>query len=164
MPRAVDERQRRERDEVRAGALREGVDGEPSHSEAVHFFRGAVASASTTEVCVARKRARSPVSRRSRRHACRALCHAFVGVSAACRARFCCVLHPLGFLPLSARDGPRFAAGFARCRCGLPSLSFCSFRERMRRFAAGCTGQIGKFRVKSGKTGFQIERFRNPKF
>ena len=37
VPRAVDERQRRERDEVRAGALREGVDGEPSHSEAVHF-------------------------------------------------------------------------------------------------------------------------------
>ena len=37
MPSAVDERQRRERDEVRAGALREGVDGEPSHSEAVHF-------------------------------------------------------------------------------------------------------------------------------
>ena len=37
VPRAVDERQRRERDEVRAGALREGVDGESSHSEAVHF-------------------------------------------------------------------------------------------------------------------------------
>ena len=37
VPRAVDERQRRERDEVRAGALRKGVDGEPFHSEAVHF-------------------------------------------------------------------------------------------------------------------------------
>ena len=37
VPRAVDERQRRERDEVRAGAFGEGVDGEPSHSEAVHF-------------------------------------------------------------------------------------------------------------------------------
>ena len=37
VPRAVDERQRRERDEVRAGALREGVDGEASNSEAVHF-------------------------------------------------------------------------------------------------------------------------------
>ena len=37
VPRAVDERQRRERDEVRAGAFGEGVDGESSHSEAVHF-------------------------------------------------------------------------------------------------------------------------------
>ena len=37
VPRAVDERQRRERDEVRAGAFGEGVDGEPSDSEAVHF-------------------------------------------------------------------------------------------------------------------------------
>ena len=54
-----------------------------------------LASAPTTEVCVARKRARGPESRRSRRHACRALCHAFVGVSAACRARFCCVLAPV---------------------------------------------------------------------
>ena len=26
------------------------------------------------------------------------------------------------FLPLSARDGPRFAAGFARRGCGLPSF------------------------------------------
>ena len=37
VPRAVDERQRRQRDEVRAGAFGECVDGEPSHSEAVHF-------------------------------------------------------------------------------------------------------------------------------
>ena len=37
VPRAVDERQRRERDEVRAGAFGEGVDGEPSQGEAVHF-------------------------------------------------------------------------------------------------------------------------------
>ena len=37
VPRAVDERQRGERDEVRAGAFGEGVDGEPSDSEAVHF-------------------------------------------------------------------------------------------------------------------------------
>ena len=37
VPRAVDERQRRERDEVRAGAFGEGVDGELSQAEAVHF-------------------------------------------------------------------------------------------------------------------------------
>ena len=98
-----------------------------------------LASASTTEVCVARKRARGPESRRSRMYASRTLRHAFVGVSAACRGRFCCVLHPIGFLPLSARDGPRFAAGFARCGYGLPRLGFCEFRAQKRRFAAGCT-------------------------
>ena len=104
-----------------------------------------LASASTTEVCVARKRARGPKWQRSRRHACRALRHAFVGVSAACRARFCCVLAARGFLPFTARDGPRFAAGFARRGCGLPNLSFCEFRVRIQRFAAGCTCQIVKF-------------------
>ena len=98
-----------------------------------------LASASTTEVCVARKRARGPESRRSRRHACRALRHAFVGVSAACRGRFCCVLAPRGFLPLSARDGPRFAAGFARRGCGLPTLGFCEFQTRKQVFYPGCT-------------------------
>ena len=83
-----------------------------------------------TEVCVARERARGLESRRSRRHASRALRHAFVGVSAACRGRFCCVLAPIGFLPFAARDGPRFAAGFARRGCGLPSLGFCEFRTQ----------------------------------
>ena len=48
VPRAVDERQRGERDEVRAGAFGEGVDGESSHSEAVHFRDAVLASASTT--------------------------------------------------------------------------------------------------------------------
>ena len=91
------------------------------------------------------KESARPASRRSRKEACRALCHAFVGVSAACRARFCCVLAARGFLPFTARDGPRFAAGFARRGCGLPNLSFCEFRVRIQRFAAGCTGQIGKF-------------------
>ena len=149
MPRAVDERQRRERDEVRAGALREGVDGEPSQAEAVHFVSS---------------RAARPESRRSRRHACRALCHAFVGVGAACRARFCCLLPPGGFLPLSARDGARFAAGFARRCCGLPSLSFCEFQVRLQRFDSGRTVKSGNSRAKSRKTGFPIERFTNPKF
>ena len=104
-----------------------------------------LASAPTTEVCVARKRARGPESRRLRRHACRALCHALVGLSAACRARVSCALHPIGFLPFPARDGARFAAGFANRGCGLPRLGFCEFRVRIERFAAGCTGQIGKF-------------------
>ena len=123
-----------------------------------------LASAPTTEVCVAQKRARGLESRRSRRHASRALRHAFVGVSAACRARFCCVLAPIGFLPLSARDGARFAAGFAKRSGGLPSLFFLQFRVRIRRFAAGYTS-IGKIHgSNSSKTGFQIERFTNPKF
>ena len=98
-----------------------------------------LASAPTTEVCVARKRARGLESRRSRRHASRALRHACVGVSAACRARFCCVLAPIGFLPLSARDGAPFAAGLARRGCGLPILGFCEFRVRIQRFDSGCT-------------------------
>ena len=119
-----------------------------------------LASASTTEVCVSRKRARGLQSRRSCMYANRTLRHALVGVSAACRGRFCCVLHPIGFLPLSTRDGPRFAGGFARRGCGLPRLGFCEFRVPLQRFDLGCTGQIRK----SGKTGFQIERFRNPNF
>jgi len=151
-----------------------GVDGEPSQAEAVHFvvcrLRASVArcwlarrlghrvavlaSASTTKVRVARKRARGAESRRSRRQACRALCYAFVGVTAASRARFCCVLAPIGFLPLSARDGPRFAAGFARRGDGLPSLGFCEFRARIRRFERCCTGQIGKFTGQIRNHGF----------
>ena len=110
-----------------------------------------LASASTTGVCVARKRARGSDSRRSRRHACRALCHAFVGVGAACRGRFCCVLAPRGFLPFSARDGARFAAGLASCGCGLPRLGFCEFRVRKQTFAPRCTCQIGKFTSNPGK-------------
>ena len=100
------------------------------------------------------KESARPASRRSRKEACRALCHAFVGVYAACRARFCCVLAPIGFLPLSARDGARFAAGFARRGCGLPRLGFCEFRVRTQRFAAGCTGQIGKFTGQIRINGF----------
>ena len=79
-------------------------------------------------------------------YASRTLRHAFVGVSAACRGRFCCVLAPRGFLPLSARDGARFAAGFAERRCGLPSLGFCEFRTRKQVFYPGA-------RVKSGNPG-----------
>ena len=162
MPRAVDERQRRERDEVRAGAFGEGVDGESSHSEAVHFRDAVLASASTTEVCVARKRARGPESRRSRRHACRALCHAFGGVSAACRARFCCVLAPRCFLPLSARDGRRFTAGFARRGCGLPSFDFASFGSDCRDLIPAARVKSANSLVKCRITGFPIARFRNP--
>ena len=123
-----------------------------------------LASAPTTEVCVARKRARGLESRRSRRHACRALCHAFVGVSAACRARFCCVLPPGGFLPFSARGGPRFAAGVVSCGCGLPRLGFASFGRKFRDLFRAARVKSRNSRVKSGKTGFQIERFKNPKF
>ena len=43
------------------------------------------------------------------------------------------------FLPLSPRDGARFAAGFARCGCGLRSFVFCQFRARRRALTpAGC--------------------------
>ena len=105
-----------------------------------------LASASTTEVCVARKRARGPESRRSRKQACRALCHAFLGVSATCRGRFRCVLAARGFLPFAAREGARFAAGFARRGCALPCLGFREFRVRIQRFAAAA-------RVKSDNSG-----------
>ena len=115
-----------------------------------------LASASTTEVCVARKRARGLESRRSRKYACRALCHAFVGVSVACRARFCCVLAPRGFWPFSARDGPRFSAGFARRGCGLPRLGFCEFRVRMRRFAPRCTSNREIHGSNPGKRVFRL--------
>ena len=36
-------------------------------------------------------------------------------------------LQRMSFLRLSPRDGARFAAGFARCGCGLRSLDFCEF-------------------------------------
>ena len=35
-------------------------------------------------------------------------------------------------LQFSPRDGARFAAGFARCGCGLRSFVFCQFRARRR--------------------------------
>ena len=53
-------------------------------------------------------------------------------------ARLSCVWAPRGFLPLSPREGARFAAGFARRGCGLPCLGFREFRVRIQRFAAGC--------------------------
>ena len=123
-----------------------------------------LASASTTEVCVARKRARGPESHRSRRHACRALCHAFVGVSAACRGRFCCLLAPRGFclylrvtalvLLLASRD----------VAVGCLVWVFASFGCESRLLPRGARVKSGNSRIKSRKTGFQIERFRNPKF
>ena len=121
-----------------------------------------LASASATEVRVARKRKGGPESRRSRRHACRALCHAFGGVSAACRARFCCVLAPRGFLPLSARDGRRFTAGFARRGCGLPSFDFASFGSDCRDLIPAARVKSANSLVKCRITGFPIARFRNP--
>ena len=123
-----------------------------------------LASASTTEVCVARKRARGLESQRSRRHACRALCHAFVGVSAPCRARFCCVLAPIGFLPFSARGGPRFAAGVVSCGCGLPRLVFLRVSGANTEICCRLHRSNREIRVKSRKTGFLIERFRDPNF
>ena len=47
-------------------------------------------------------------------------------------------LQRMSFLRLSPRDGARFAAGFARCGCGLPSLAFCEFRARRSRIDQGC--------------------------
>ena len=67
------------------------------------------------------------------------------GVSAACRARFCCILPAMRFLLFAPREGARFAGGLARCGCELPSLCFCEFGVRRRSFYPGCTGQIRKF-------------------
>ena len=47
-------------------------------------------------------------------------------------------LQRMSFLRLSPRDGARFAAGFARCGCGLRSLGFCKFRARRSRIDQGC--------------------------
>ena len=47
-------------------------------------------------------------------------------------------LRRMSFLRLSPRDGARFAAGFARRGCGLPSLGFCEFRTRKQVFYPGC--------------------------
>ena len=67
------------------------------------------------------------------------------GVSAACRARFCCILPAMRFLLFAPREGARFAGGLVRCGCELPSLCFCEFGVRRRSFYPGCTGQIRKF-------------------
>ena len=53
-------------------------------------------------------------------------------------------LRRMSFLRLSPRDGARFAAGFARCGCGLRSLDLCKFRVRLERLTRAA-------RIKSGK-------------
>jgi len=57
------------------------------------------------------------------------------------------------FFAFTARDGPRFAAGFARRGCGLPTLGFCEFQTRKQVFYPGCMsnrlipGRNADFRV-----------------
>ena len=108
----------------------------------------------SVEVCVARERARGPI--RAGRVSWLAAHPAARrgGVSAARRARFCCILAAMRFLLFAPREGARFAGGLARCGGELPCLGFCEFRVKSRTFNPGCTGQIGKLRVKSGFTGF----------
>ena len=77
-----------------------------------------------------------------------------VGVSAARRARFCCILAAIRFLRFTPRAGVCFAGGLARCGCGLPCLGFCEFRVQSRTFNPGCTGQIGKFAGQIRNHGF----------
>ena len=99
----------------------------------------------SVEVCVARERARGLETRRSRRQACRALCYAARWCQRCVRARFGRILAAKCFLLFAPREVARFAAGLARCGCGLRSLGFCQFRVRRLSFDVGCTGQIGKF-------------------
>ena len=117
-------------------------------------FRGAVATAvgwavllvsTSVEVCVARERARGLETRRSRRQACRALCHAARRSQRCVRARFCCIWAAKCFLLFDPREGARFAGGLARCGCELSCLVLAVFLACKQIFDRGRTGQIGKF-------------------
>lgn len=67
------------------------------------------------------------------------------------RARsFRCLLPPLGFLPLSPREGARFAAGFARRGCGLPRLVFCSLGGNYGDLTRAARVKSANSRVKCG--------------
>ena len=81
-----------------------------------------------------------------------------VGVSAARRARFCCILAAIRFLRFTPRAGVCFAGGLARCGGELPCLGFCEFRVQSRTFNPGCTGQIGKFAGQIRNHGFFLLR------
>ena len=76
------------------------------------------------------------------------------GVSAACRARFCCILPAMRFLLFAPREGARFAGGLARCGCELSCLVLAVFWTRRQIFDVGCTGQIGKFASQIPNHGF----------
>ena len=52
-------------------------------------------------------------------------------------------LRRMSFLRLSPRDGARFAAGFARCGCGLRSSAFVLFRAQRWRCDLGCYVKSG---------------------
>ena len=68
--------------------------------------------------------------------------------------RFGRILAAKCFLLFAPREVARFAAGLARCGCGLRSLGFCQFRVRRLSFDVGCTGQIGKFTGQLRNHGF----------
>ena len=65
-------------------------------------------------------------------------------------------LRHFGFLPLSPRDGARFAAGFARCGCGLRSLGFYEFGVRRQGFDPSARVKSGNSRAKTGIRGLQM--------
>ena len=73
-----------------------------------------------------------------------------------------------GFLPLSARDGARFAAGFVRRGCGLPRLGFCQFPVRKQVFNPSCTSNREEIHGSNpGKRVFRLndletQNFDNP--
>ena len=64
--------------------------------------------------------------------------------------------HSLRFLPLSPRDGARFAAGFARCDCGLRSWVFACFGWEGRELTRAARRQIGKLPLNHPFRGLQI--------
>ena len=108
----------------------------------------------SVEVCVARERARGPI--RAGRVSWLAAHPAARrgGVSAARRARFCCILAAMRFLLFAPREGARFAGGLARCGCWLSCLVLAVFLTRKQIFDPGCTGQIGKLAGQMRNHGF----------
>ena len=80
------------------------------------------------------------------------------GVSAARRARFCCILAAMRFLLFAPREGARFAGGLARCGCWLSCLVLAVFLTRKQIFDPGCTGQIGKLAGQIRNHGFFLLR------
>jgi hypothetical protein len=98
----------------------------------------------SVEVCVARERVLGPEMRRSRRQACRALCHSARWCQRCVRARFGRIWAAMRFLLFAPREGARFEGGLARCGCELPCLVLAVFRMRQQIFDLSCTGQIGK--------------------
>ena len=110
----------------------------------------------SVEVCIARKRALGPNSRRSRELACRALCPAARRCQRCVRARFGHILSGMRFLLFAPREGARFAGGLARCGGELYCLNHFEFWAPRLSFDLRCTGQIGKFTGQLRNHGFSL--------